>query len=91
VGHVDDFALGERARHDGRNLAAGWSMSARKTLDQRPGPLPDIHLDGDSVTFTFDFADPLHAQLVVRCDPDGEVYAALPQRQQQRPHPFTDD
>jgi hypothetical protein len=64
-------------------------MAARRTLDQRPGPLPDIQMNGDSVTFTFELADPPHAQLVVRCDPDGEVYAALSERQQRPPYPFT--
>jgi hypothetical protein len=64
-------------------------MAARKTLDQRPGPLPDIHMDGDSVTFTFDLAEPLHTSLVVRCDPDGEVYAAILEHQTRPPYPFT--
>ena len=64
-------------------------MAARRTLDQRPGPLPDIQMDGDSVTFTFDLADPLHARLVVRCDPDGGVYAALPESHQPPPYPFS--
>ena len=64
-------------------------MAARRTLDRRPGPLPDIQMDGDSVTFTFDLADPLRAQLVVRCDPRGDVYAAIPERQQRAPYPFT--
>jgi hypothetical protein len=64
-------------------------MAARRTLDQRPGPLPDIHMDGDSVTFTFDLADPLHEHLVVRCDPDGEVYIAIPECQHHPPYPFT--
>jgi hypothetical protein len=66
-------------------------MAARRTLDQRPGPLPDIQMDGDSVTFTFDLADPLHAQLVVRCDPDGGLYAALPARHQRPRDPFPPD
>ena len=66
-------------------------MAARRTLDQRPGPLPDIQMDGDSVTFTFELADPLHAQLVVRCDPEGGIYAALPERQQRPRDPFTAD
>ena len=46
-------------------------------------------MDGDSVTFTFDLADPLHARLVVRCTPDGEVFAALPERPERPPYPFT--
>jgi hypothetical protein len=64
-------------------------MATRRTLDRRPGPLPDIQMDGDSVTFTFGFGEPLHAQLVVRCDPSGEVYAALSERHPRPPYPFT--
>lgn len=51
-------------------------MAARKTLDRRPGPLPEIHSDGDSVTFAFDLQD-LTSRLMVRCDANGEVYACI--------------
>jgi hypothetical protein len=66
-------------------------MAANRSLDQCPGPLPDIQMDGDCVTFTFDLADPLRAQLVVRCDPHGGVYAALAERQQRPRAPFSAD
>ena len=64
-------------------------MAARKTIDRRPGPLPDIQMDGDSVTFTFDFVDPIDSRLVVRCDARGEVYAYIPEQAQGPSYPFT--
>jgi hypothetical protein len=64
-------------------------MAARKTLDRRPGPLPDIQMDGDSVTFTFDLTEPLDARLVVRCDARGDVYVAIPPAVPRPPYPFT--
>lgn len=64
-------------------------MAAPKTLDRRPGPLPDIQMDGDSVTFTFDLTDPLDAHLVVRCDARGDIYVAIPPGLQRPPSPFT--
>ena len=39
-------------------------MAARKTLDRRPGPLPDIQMDGDSVSFIFDLTEPLEYEPV---------------------------
>lgn len=53
-------------------------MAARKALDGRPGPLPDIQMNGDSVTFAFDLADLDRARLLIRCDPDGSVWASIP-------------
>ena len=64
-------------------------MAARKILDRRPGPLPDIQMDGDSVTFTFDLTEPLDAHLVVRCDARGDVYVAIPPGLRRPPYPFT--
>ena len=64
-------------------------MAARKTIDRRPGPLPDIHMDGDSVIFTFDLVDPFDSRLVVRCDAHGEVYARIPEQAQGPSYPFT--
>jgi hypothetical protein len=49
-----------------------------KTLDQRPGPVPEILADGDSVTFHLDVANvEKGARLVLRCDPDGNVWASI--------------
>lgn len=64
-------------------------MAARKALDRRPGPLPEIQMDGDSVTFAFDLADLTSARLFVRCDANGEVYASIPDRARRPPYPFT--
>ena len=65
-------------------------MASRKALDRRPGPLPDIQTDGDSVTFTFDLVDPLDAHLVVRCDANGEIYMRIPERRRTS-YPFAAD
>src|SRR5262245_14915516 len=55
------------------DFGKGATMATRKALDRRPGPLPDIQTDEDSVSFTFDLAD-LDARLVVRCDGHGDVF-----------------
>jgi hypothetical protein len=49
-------------------------MAARKALDRRPGPLPEIQMDGDSVTYGFDLDG---SRLQIRCDARGDVYAAI--------------
>ena len=64
-------------------------MAERKALDRRPGPLPDITTDEDSVTFAFDLVDQADARLLLRCDARGEVYACIFQRPQCPPYPFT--
>jgi hypothetical protein len=53
-------------------------MPARKTLDQRPGSVPDIRADGDSVTFHFLIAGvDRDARLLIRCEADGTVRASI--------------
>lgn len=53
-------------------------MRERKTLDGRPGPVPEILAEGDSVTFHIDVARvEKGARLVLRCDPDGNVWASI--------------
>ena len=65
-------------------------MAMRRALDRRPGPLPDIQTDDDSVRFTFDLTDPLDANLVIRCDAHGEVYVCIPEPvRRPPPYPFT--
>lgn len=44
--------------------------------DERPGPVPDIRCEGDSVVYTLHISGAL-AQLIIRCDPDGTVRACL--------------
>ncbi len=53
-------------------------MAERTTLDDRPGPMPAIHAEGDSVTFRIDvrWAD-RGAYLILRCDGDGDVWASI--------------
>ena len=53
-------------------------MAARKTLDRRPGPLPEIRTDGESVFFAFTLLDVPNGRLVLRCDAAGELYAWIP-------------
>jgi hypothetical protein len=50
--------------------------SEHKTLDQRPGAVPEIRPDGDAVCFYLDVRTE-HARLIIRCDPDGTVSSAL--------------
>ena len=65
-------------------------MAARKALDRRPGPLPEIHTDGDSVTFAFDLHDVPAARLIVRCDARGDVFASIIEPPAAGPsYPFT--
>jgi hypothetical protein len=65
-------------------------MGARRTLDRCPGPLPEIHADGDSVTFAFDLQDVPSSRLVVRCDSEGDVFASiLDVVPPPSPYPFT--
>ncbi len=48
----------------------------RKTLDRRPGAVPEIRTDDDSVIFYLDVASE-HARLIIRCNPDGTVAASI--------------
>lgn len=50
--------------------------SERKTLDQRPGAVPEIRADGDAVLFSLRVPTE-HAQLIIRCAPDGTVSASI--------------
>ena len=43
-------------------------MAARKMLDQQPGVTPEVHRDGEAVTFVLDVAGaPDRIKLVLRC------------------------
>jgi hypothetical protein len=64
-------------------------MAARKTVDRRPGPLPDIQLEGDSVVFSFDLTESLDSHLVMRCDARGDVYVSILKVTALPPYPFT--
>ena len=53
-------------------------MAARKAIDTRPGPLPDIRSDGDSLTFRMELAGAERGStLVIRCDSSGNVWASI--------------
>jgi len=55
-------------------------MARKRTpIDERPGPLPEIRAEGDSVTYAL----PLDRiapgiRLVIRCNVDGSVWASIP-------------
>jgi uncharacterized protein (UPF0548 family) len=53
-------------------------MARRKALEHRPGIMPDIRADGDSVTFHLQtFGVDAEARLIIRCDADGAVWASM--------------
>jgi len=54
------------------------AMPARRSPDQRAGPLPEIRVDGETVTFHLDVAGVAeNVRLTIRCDGDGEVWVSL--------------
>jgi len=61
----------------------GRGSMARSTdlLDRRPGSMPEISMDGDSIVFECtvmsDRSIPPGARLLVRCDPNGNVFVRL--------------
>jgi len=53
---------------------------AQHTLDGKRGPLPDIRPKDDSITFLLNPpGTPRGQQVLLRCDPDGEVWASIRQ------------
>ena len=59
-------------------LLANVGMAGRKTVDQRPGSMPDIRTDDGRVTFHLDIAGVrAGARLIIRCDGDGTVRASI--------------
>jgi hypothetical protein len=53
-------------------------MTLHNALDRKPGPIPDIQFDGDNVTFRLTVCGtPANTQLILRCDAEGEVFAAI--------------
>jgi hypothetical protein len=51
--------------------------------------MPEIQMEGDSVTFTFELADLASARLTVRCDGRGDVFAAIVEPTSRPSYPFT--
>ena len=51
------------------------------TLDRRPGSMPEISMDGDSIVFECTVLSDRHippgARILVRCDPNGNVFVRL--------------
>jgi hypothetical protein len=54
-------------------------MATRKSLDLRPGAIPDIRPDGDGITYLLEIAGTQGGgRLVIRCDPDGAIWVSIP-------------
>lgn len=60
-------------------LQPASEMARRTALEHRPGIMPDIGAEGDSVIFHLAISS-VHsaARLVIRCDADGAVWASMP-------------
>jgi hypothetical protein len=65
-------------------------VADRGAADERPGPVPDIRIKGDSVVFYLDLPRE-HGRLVVRCDPDGALRASLELTARTEEWPFDRD
>lgn len=63
----------------GRRFANTADMArGRYTIDQRPGPAPEVQQKGDSVVLVFTIGTSTDAlQLVVRCDAAGELWISI--------------
>jgi hypothetical protein len=50
----------------------------RPTIDERPGPAPDIRVESDSVAYTFRFGGVVgEPRLLIRCDVDGNIWISI--------------
>jgi hypothetical protein len=79
----DSRIAGIRAIRNGRVFAAYSGVMPRKRapIDQLPGRFPEIRTDGDSVTFKLALPGlDEQTRLVLRCDPDGNVWASIASR-----------
>jgi len=51
---------------------------ARPTIDDHPGPLPDIRTTGSSVTFVMTpIGTEPSERLIVRCDDAGQIWVSI--------------
>jgi hypothetical protein len=66
-----------RAGHGGK-IALGSDVIERNVdgRDERPGSVPDIRCEGDSVVYTLTIPG-LSVRLIIRCDPDGTVCTSV--------------
>lgn len=61
----------------GRLALRSSIMAVRKGLDRQPGVPPEVHRDGDSMTFLLEVAGaPEQVKLVLRCT-QTEIFAAV--------------
>jgi hypothetical protein len=52
-------------------------MAARKVLDRQPGVTPEVHRDGEAVTFVLEVAGaPERIKLVLRCT-HADIFASV--------------
>jgi hypothetical protein len=64
--------------NDGREFAVERGMGPRRLLDRQAGQVPEIRVEGDSVTFCLEIAGTGKSRrLVLRCDADGNVWASV--------------
>jgi hypothetical protein len=49
----------------------------RPTIDERPGRPPDIHIDPQSVTFTFQLSSDPPVRFAIRCDAEGNLWISI--------------
>ena len=77
AGHANFLAFPRRSF--GEMFAARkQAMAVRRTLDGRPGALPEIRLEGDSVMFHLEIVNGrTTSRLLIRCDPDGSVWVSI--------------
>src|SRR5690349_15492596 len=66
-------------RRAGSRLAHPPIGMMRREVDERPGALPGIRTDGDSVVCQLAVANGggITSRLVIRCDANGEVWASI--------------
>ena len=85
-------SLGFHARRGGRMFAAcaiTMHRHAHKPMTAHSGALPEIRLEGESVVFYLDITtDGGRSRLVLRCDPDGNVWTSI--READTRHPRRD-
>jgi hypothetical protein len=73
--HRSVVAPSRHRPENGEELAPERGMSDKR-LDERPGAVPDIRAEGDSVIYLIGIPGE-RAQLILRCSPTGALYAAL--------------
>lgn len=60
----------------------GTMSRKEEVIDRRPGTVPEIKVDGDSVSFELRVAGAakIGARLVIRCDGNGDAWVSIVRR-----------